>query len=114
MDLELELEYRQGALFVRPHGEVDLSVADRFRETLEENLAKNSVSHLVFNLNRVSFIDSSGLGVILGRYKKLAQQGGRVSLVGAQPQVRRILALSGLLTVMPEYSSEEEAIARVG
>jgi anti-sigma F factor antagonist len=114
MDLDLDLEYRQGTLFVRPRGELDLSVTDRFRGILEENLAKNAVNHLVFNLSRVSFIDSSGLGVILGRYKKLARQGGRVSLVGAQPQVRRILVLSGLLTVMPEYRSEEEAVARAG
>ena len=112
--MDLDLEYRQGILFARPRGELDLSVADRFREILEENLAKNSVNHLVFNLSRVSFIDSSGLGVILGRYKKLAQQGGRVSLVGMRPPVRRVLVLSGLLTVMPEYVSEEEAVARAG
>ncbi len=112
--MELDLEYRQGTLFVRPRGEVDLSVADAFRDVLEENLAKNPVNHLVFNLSKVTFIDSSGLGVILGRYKRLKQQGGRVSLVGALPQVRRILVLSGLLTVMNEYASEEEALARAG
>jgi len=47
----------------------------------------------------------------LGRYKRLVQQGGRVSLVGIQPQVRRILVLSGLLTIMQEYKTEEEAAA---
>jgi len=110
----MDFEYRQGTLFVRPRGELDIGVTDVFRKALEENLAKNSVNHLVFNLSQVSFIDSSGLGVILGRYKRLQQQGGRVSLVGVQPQVRRILVLSGLLTVMPEYASEEEAAARAG
>lgn len=112
--MDLELEYREGVLFVRPGGEVDIRVTDDLRSILEDSLGKNSVNHLVFNLSRVSFIDSSGLGVILGRYKRLAQQGGRVSLVAPQPQVRRVLVLSGLLTVLKEYSSEEDAVAAGG
>lgn len=112
--MDLQIEYTQETLFVRPSGELDLSVADDFRSTLEENLQKNPVKHLIFNLSQVRFIDSSGLGVILGRYKRVTQHGGRVSLVGAQPQVRRILALSGLLNIMAEYVSEEEAVARAG
>jgi stage II sporulation protein AA (anti-sigma F factor antagonist) len=110
--MDLDLEYKQGTLFVRPQGELDLSVTDDFRKILEDNLKKHPIDHLVFNLSQVSFLDSSGLGVILGRYKRLAQQGGRVSLVGPQPQVHRILTLSGLLTVMAEYVSEEEAMAK--
>jgi len=109
--VDLELEYKQGVLFARPRGELDMNTADEFRNSLEDSLKKNLVNHLVFNLDRVSFVDSSGLGVILGRYKRLNQQGGRVSLVGIQPQVRRILVLSGLLTIMQEYKTEEEAAA---
>lgn len=112
--LDLDMELKQDTLLVRLQGELDLSVADVFRKSLEDGLDKNHVKHLVVNLSRVSFIDSSGLGVILGRYKRLSHQGGRVSLVGAQPQVRRVLSLSGLLTVMKECVSEEEALARVG
>ncbi|MGQ9824018.1 MAG: anti-sigma F factor antagonist [Desulfotomaculales bacterium] len=112
--MDLELDYKDGVLFVRPNGEVDIGVSDELRKVLEDNLEKKLVSHLVFNLSKVSFIDSSGLGVILGRYKKIRQQGGRVSLVAPQPQVRRILALSGLLTILKEYSSEEEAASAGG
>jgi len=108
------MELKQDTLLVRLQGELDLSVADTIRKSLEDGLDKNHVRHLVVNLSRVSFIDSSGLGVILGRYKRLSHQGGLVSLVGAQPQVRRVLSLSGLLTVMKECVSEEEALARVG
>lgn len=112
--MDLDLEISRDILLARPRGELDLGVADALREALEGALGENAVRHLVINLARVSFIDSSGLGVILGRYKRLAGAGGRVSLVGAQPQVRRILELSGLLRIMSEYASEEEAIARAG
>lgn len=111
--MDLDVELKKDMLLVRLRGELDLSVADYLRKSLEDNLDKNPINHLVMNLSNVSFIDSSGLGVILGRYKRLSQRGGRVSLVGAQPHVRRILALSGLLTVMKEYLSEEEAMTRL-
>ncbi|MBE3584641.1 anti-anti-sigma regulatory factor, SpoIIAA [Desulfofundulus australicus DSM 11792] len=112
--MELDLEIRQDTLIVRPQGELDLGVADLLRHTLEDYLNRYNVRHLVLNLSRVTFIDSSCLGVILGRYKRLAREGGKVSLVGLQPHVHRICELSGLFQVMGEYSTEEEAIARAG
>lgn len=112
--VDLDLEIRQDTMFVRLVGELDLGVADALRDAMELALNKNIVRHMVINLSRVAYIDSSGLGVILCCYKRLAQSGGRVSLVGLQPQVRRILDLSGLLRIMGEYSSEEEAVAKAG
>lgn len=108
------MEIRRDTMLVRPRGELDLGVADMFRETLERGLERYAVRHMVLNLSGITFIDSSGLGVILGRYKRLAGSGGRISLVGARPHVRRILELSGLLRIMSEYPTEEEAIARAG
>lgn len=108
------MEIRRNTMLVRPRGELDLGVADMFREALEQGLERYAVRHMVLNLSGITFIDSSGLGVILGRYKRLAGSGGRISLVGARPQVRRILELSGLLRIMSEYPTEEEAIARAG
>ncbi|MGB9847382.1 MAG: STAS domain-containing protein, partial [Desulfotomaculales bacterium] len=56
--MDLELDYKDGVLFVRPNGEVDIGVSDELRKVLEDNLEKKLVSHLVFNLSKVSFIDS--------------------------------------------------------
>jgi stage II sporulation protein AA (anti-sigma F factor antagonist) len=109
----LNMEVLKNTLVVRPGGELDLAMADRFRIALEETLDNQPVDNIVFNLSHVSFIDSSGLGVLLGRYKRVAKNGGKVLIVGAQPQVRRILELSGLLRIMGESASEEEALNRV-
>jgi stage II sporulation protein AA (anti-sigma F factor antagonist) len=108
--MELDLEIKQDTLLVRPKGELDLVVADEFRTILENALDNRPINFLVLNLSQVSFIDSSCLGVILGRYKRLAQVNGRVSLVSAQPQVRRVLEMSGFFRIMREYSGEEEAL----
>ncbi len=110
----LDLELRQETLFIRPQGELDLAAADHFRHTLEQALDKEPVRNLVFNLAGVTFIDSSGLGVLLGRYKRVSKNGGKVMLVSPQPQVRRILELSGLFRIMKELASESDALAKIG
>lgn len=109
---KLDVEFKEGMLIARPEGELDLRVADFLRKELEQAIKHYPLRHLVLNLSRVTYIDSSCLGVILGRYKRLAQEGVGISLVGLQPQVRRVCELSGLLRIMAEYSTEEEAVAK--
>lgn len=110
----LDVEMKKDTLFVRPNGELDLGVADRFRRTLDETIENGRAKNLVFNLARVSFVDSSGLGVLLGRYKRMSKNGGKVFIVSPQPQVRKVLDLSGLLRIMNEYSNENEAMDKIG
>ncbi|CCO08960.1 anti-sigma F factor antagonist [Desulforamulus hydrothermalis] len=111
--MHLDMEYQQETLLVRLGGDLDLGVADQLRKTLDNQLDEKKIKNLILNLNRVTFIDSSGLGVILGRYKRLANQGGKVILVGAQPQVKRILELSGLLQIMEDYPDEPKALSKI-
>lgn len=112
--MHLDMDYQQqDTLVVRLGGDMDLGVADKLRIALDKQLAEKRIRYLVLNLSRVTFIDSSGLGVILGRYKRLHHAGGRVILVGAQPQVKRILELSGLLQIMEEYPDENRALTKI-
>ncbi|SHK05694.1 anti-sigma F factor antagonist [Desulforamulus aeronauticus] len=112
--MHLDMDYQQqDTLVVRLGGDMDLGVADKLRIALDKQLAEKRIRYLVLNLSRVTFIDSSGLGVILGRYKRLHHTGGRVILVGAQPQVKRILELSGLLQIMEEYPDENRALTKI-
>lgn len=109
----MELERWQNTLIVRLSGDLDLSVADSLRSTLEEALNHQPVRNIIFNLAGVSFIDSSVLGVLLGRYKRVTKAGGRVGIVEPQPQVRRILELSGLLRIMDEFPGEAAALENI-
>lgn len=86
-------------------GEVDISITDSLRENIDRALQDYGLNDLIFDLSGVEFVDSAGLGVILGRYKKVAARGGKVYLAGAKPQVKKILELSGLLGLMSEYPS---------
>ncbi|WP_003542572.1 anti-sigma F factor antagonist [Desulfotomaculum nigrificans] len=111
--MHLDIEHKENTLLVRLGGELDLGVADELRLALDKLLHEKKAKHLILNLSRVTFIDSSGLGVILGRYKRLVQQGGQIILVGAQPPVKRILELSGLLQIMQDCPDETQALAKI-
>ncbi|MDD4334776.1 MAG: anti-sigma F factor antagonist [Desulfotomaculaceae bacterium] len=110
----LDIEMKKDTLFVRPNGELDLGVADRFRRALDETIEKGKAKNLIVNLTKVSFVDSSGLGVLLGRYNRVSKNGGKVFIVAPQPQVRKVLDLSGLLRIMNEYPNENEALEKIG
>jgi stage II sporulation protein AA (anti-sigma F factor antagonist) len=72
------------------HKSVDISAkADRY-------IISKKVGNVVFDFERTTFMDSSGIGIIMGRYRKIACFGGRVYAVNAGSRIRRILILSGL------------------
>ncbi len=101
---------KRGVLIVRVDGELDMHVADEFRQQVDHALGASGVKSVLFNLSAVHFIDSSGLGVILGRYKKICTLGGTVLVTNIQPQVLKIFKISGLLKLITLHNSEAEAL----
>ncbi len=111
--MSLEKRYDRDTLVIKVTGELDLVVADEFRRVVDPELDRRQVKNLVINLSGVSFIDSSGLGVILGRYKKLSQNGGKIWIAEPRPSVRKILELSGFPRIIPFFDSEKKALEAV-
>lgn len=81
-------------------GELDLRVADKLRTELDELINRNPGKDLVLDFSNVNFIDSSGLGVLLGRYKKIHPSGTKIYINDVQPQVKRVLELSGIMRLI--------------
>ncbi|MFZ5644102.1 MAG: anti-sigma F factor antagonist [Bacillota bacterium] len=109
--MELKTETLESVLLVRIDGEIDLAVADIIREAMDSQLDSNpQVKNIILNLTDVTYIDSSGLGVILGRYRKIYRVGGKMFVVGLRPQVRKILEISGLFNIIKECPSEKRAL----
>jgi stage II sporulation protein AA (anti-sigma F factor antagonist) len=94
-------------------GELDLNTAPSFRSAVEEQLDANpDVIDILLMMSNVTFIDSSGLGVILGRHKRLNAHGGNVIVASPSLQARKALELSGLAGVIPICDTEDEAWAK--
>lgn len=108
--MKIKTFLKRGVLIVKIDGELDMHVADELRELVDQAVSTSGVKHILFNLERVNFIDSSGLGVILGRYKKICILGGKVLITSAQPQVVKVLELSGLLQIITLFHSEAAAL----
>lgn len=98
--VDLNFYSERDKLFVQVAGELDLLVSSDLRAHLDQALDAKGARHLFLDFSGVTFIDSSGLGVILGRYRRLAESGGTVTIKNAPPQIYKILELSGLNRIM--------------
>lgn len=103
----------EGTLVVRLRGELDHHAVETIRNDIETELAKTHYRNLVLSFRGIDFMDSSGLGLILGRYRSIAQRNGRMALSEVSPSLRRIFELSGVFKVVSAYESEDSAIQAV-
>ena len=77
-------------------GDIDHHSAKEMRETADENIDIYSPKVLIIDFKEVSFMDTSGIGLIMGRYKLMHSIGGQVEIVNLSPYLKRIINLSGL------------------
>ena len=103
-DSMLSYEKHRGRLTVRLAGELDHERVGPIRAEPDALIADPRVKHLVFDLTGVSFMDSSGIGLVIGRYKALARRGGRVSVAGATPRVDKIFSMAGLYSIIEKLA----------
>jgi anti-anti-sigma factor len=103
----------EGTVVLAVSGDVDLHVAGELKGRLAETV-EDGGSMVVLDLSRVTFVDSMGLGVMLGGMKRLRAQGGELHLVVAGPELRRILEITRLDRLLPLHDTRAEALAAVG
>lgn len=114
MGLEFTFNVREDVLIVRLNGELDHHEAERLREQWKEKMYTNSIKHVVINLEAVTFMDSSGLGVILGRYKEVLQLGGEMVVCSISPSIKRLFEMSGLFKIVRLEENEMYALEALG
>ena len=98
--MNIRMEHAGNTLVVKLEGELDQSCAGEIRGDIDRELRLRNVRNLILDLAEVSFMDSSGIGMIIGRYKQIKARGGRTLVIRAQPQVDKILELSGLKKIV--------------
>lgn len=101
------------ALIVKITGELDDHSAANVREIIDRELQKTGAVNIVFDFSRLGFMDSSGIGMIMGRYRIVKALGGVVVIVGALETVGRIINMSGLGEVVKLAPTMEEGLEEV-
>ena len=110
MDLKLDHHTKDGIEVVDVEGEIDVYTAPRLRELLIE-LVNTGFYQLVVNMEKVEFLDSTGLGVLVGGLKRVRAHDGSLDLVCTQERILKIFRITGLTKVFGIHASVDEAIA---
>ncbi len=101
------------ALTIYPQGDLDLVSSRKVKETLDSILyTRSGLKTLIVNLGDVNFIDSSGLGMLIGCYKIMHGRQGKMMICDAGENVYRILELSGMKKLMPVMRLETQKTMR--
>lgn len=109
VDLKIESKEMNGIGVIVLEGEVDVYTAPKLKSRLID-LVDEGKYNIVIDLQKVEFMDSSGLGVLVGGLKRVKSHQGSISLVVTQENILKIFRITGLVKVFPIYASEEEAI----
>jgi anti-sigma B factor antagonist len=91
-------------------GEIDLHTAPKLRERMTE-LVEQGQRRVILNMEALDFMDSTGLGVLIGSLKRLKENEGTLALVAPQHPIQRVLSVTGLTKVFPIHDTVEEAMA---
>ena len=108
--MKFELARSGNLLIVQVAGELDHHFADEIRMRIDAEIMKPPVRNILFDFNRLSFMDSSGIGMIMGRYKKIKALGGKAWIICNNPNATRILEMSGVFKVIEKCRDVHDAV----
>lgn len=99
--MKTEITKQGDRLCVTINGELDHHVAKDVRLEIDKELdADLGIKNIEFNLEKMNFMDSSGIGVFMGRFKIVEKRGGGIFVSHVRPQVQKLLSLSGLMNIV--------------
>lgn len=103
--MEIRTEEKNRYLMVHIKGELDHHTAEEIREKIDKTYSRTSCKDIVFDFEQMEFMDSSGIGVIIGRYKNAKKQGGHVFVANMSESIQRIFNISGLHKIIKSYAT---------
>ncbi len=108
--MEVTLIGEKRALLVKVTGELDHHIAEKIKGLVDDKMRSTNAVNVIFDFSQLAFMDSSGIGVIMGRYKKARTLGGKVIVFGVNASVLRIMEMSGLSQIIKLAPGYEKAI----
>lgn len=109
----LRFEQVTDKLVVRLIGELDHHSAEEVRTRIDDMLDKEGYAKLILDFSGVTFMDSSGIGAVIGRYKKVALRNGKVCIASPKDSVKRVFELSGMFKIISVFDNVEQAVSNI-
>ncbi len=98
-------------LIIRLQEELDHHNAIRIKDVADRLIDRNNIKHIIFDFSGAGFMDSAGIGVIMGRYRKVIFIGGKTAVTNVNSTVDRIFRISGLYKIIEKYDTVEAALS---
>lgn len=92
----VNITYENDTVTARLNGEIDHHIAPAIRGEIDAKCESHRPKRLILDFSGVGFMDSSGIGLIMGRYRMISLLGGRLEVVNIPPNLKKIFVLSGL------------------
>lgn len=108
--MEVKYEITEDILIARLSGELDHHSAADIREDIDAAIGAFQAAKLILSFDNLTFMDSAGIGVVMGRYNRMKEKGGKLFLAGGSDYVRRILGMAGVYTLARHYETVEDVI----
>lgn len=109
-ELSIDLKTEDGGetIIFKLRGSLDLATAPTVRAALSEATEKGG-QHLIVDLTQLEFLDSTGLGALIGAHRRAAERGGSLRLIVSNGPISRLLNITGLIAVFAVFASIEDA-----
>lgn len=108
--MQLSTDIMDNHMIVKLNGELDHHTSEDVRKKIDQMYYNNNLKNIVLDMTGLNFMDSSGIGLIMGRYKNCIERKGKILIVSTSPYINRMLKMSGLLKLVNIYQTIEEAI----
>ena len=111
--MSYSLEVKNQNLIVYFYGELDHHITEKARQKIDQKYTENNLLNIILDLTEIYLMYSSGIGLVMGRYKKAIEKKGKVFIISSNVYIDRIIRMSGLLKIIDVYPSLEQALEKI-
>lgn len=111
--MQIIFQTRDNTLIVKLLGDLDHHGAEQIREKIDSKVIASNSKNLILDLSELKFMDSSGIGIIIGRYKIISSVGGRLSLVCPSKSINKIIRMCGIEKIITIKDTLNEVLEMI-
>ena len=108
--MESKFNEENKLLLFKIEEDIDECQVKKIRRKMDSDIERYMPREIIFDFNKVSFMDSAGIGLLIGRYKLANMIGGKVKVANINTTIRKIFEMSGILKIIPEVEIEKKEV----
>lgn len=100
-------------MIIKFNGELDHHSTELARKKIDKKYLNGNVKNVIMDFSKLNFMDSSGIGLIIGRYRLINKNGGKLAIVCSDERVNKIFEMSGIMKIIDIYPNIKSAVDKI-